>query len=81
MMFPKEGIYLCSIDRNIKDGFTFLNLGSTYPRLTNPAVMIEPLAYLASQDELAELKSAAKPKAALDASGLSAEGMWINPVN
>ena len=67
MMFPKEGIYLCSIDRNIKDGFTFLNLGSTYPRLTNPAVMIEPLAYLASQDELAELKSAAKPKAALDA--------------
>jgi GWxTD domain-containing protein len=66
MMFPKEGIYLCSIDRNIKDGFTFLNLGATYPRLTNPAIMIEPLAYLASQDELSELKSAAKPKAALD---------------
>jgi len=28
--------------------------------------MIEPLIYLTSQDELAELKSAAKPKAALD---------------
>jgi GWxTD domain-containing protein len=67
MMFPKEGIYLCSIDRNIKDGFTFLNLGATYPRLTNPTVMLEPLAYLASQDEMTELKSAAKPKAALDA--------------
>jgi len=67
MMFPKEGIYLCSIDRNIKDGFTFLNLGSTYPKLTAPDVMIEPLAYLASQDEMTELRSAAKPKAALDA--------------
>jgi GWxTD domain-containing protein len=66
MMFPKEGIYLCSIARNIKDGFTFLNLGSTYPRVTTPEKMIEPLIYLTSQDELAELKSAAKPKAALD---------------
>ena len=66
MMFPKEGIYLCSIDRNIKDGFTFLNLGSTYPKVTTPERMIEPLIYLTSQDELTELKSAAKPKAALD---------------
>jgi GWxTD domain-containing protein len=70
MMFPKEGIYLCSVDRNIKDGFTFLNLGSTYPRLTTPEGMIEPLVFLASQDEMTELKSAAKPKAALD-------GFWI----
>jgi GWxTD domain-containing protein len=66
IMFPKEGIYLCSTDRNIKDGFTFLNLGTTYPRLTSPEVMIDPLAYLASQDEMSELRSAAKPKAALD---------------
>jgi len=66
MMFPKEGIYLCSIDRNIKDGFTFLNLGPTYPKVTTPERMIEPLIYLTSQDELTELKSAAKPKAALD---------------
>ncbi|MGA2407472.1 MAG: GWxTD domain-containing protein [Bacteroidales bacterium] len=66
MMFPKEGIYLCSINRNIKDGFTLLNLGSTYPKLTTPEVMIEPLIYLASQEEMDALKSAVKPKAALD---------------
>jgi GWxTD domain-containing protein len=66
MMFPKEGIYLCSVDRNIKDGFTFMNFGPTYPRMTTPDVMIEPLAYLATQDEMTELKSAQKPKAALD---------------
>jgi GWxTD domain-containing protein len=70
MMFPKEGIYLCSVDRNVKDGFTLLNLGITYPKLSTPEVMIEPLAYLATQDEMAELKSAVKPKAALD-------GFWI----
>ena len=66
MMFPKEGIYLCSISRNIKDGFTLLNLGSTYPKLTTPEVMIEPLVYLASQEEMDALKSAVKPKATLD---------------
>jgi GWxTD domain-containing protein len=66
IMFPKEGIYLCSIDRNIKDGFTLLNLGTTYPKVTTPEVMIEPLIYLANQDEMSELKSAVKPKAALD---------------
>jgi GWxTD domain-containing protein len=66
MMFPKEGIYLCSIDRNIKDGFTFLNLGTTFPKFTTPDLMIEPLAYLANPDELTALRSAEKPKAALD---------------
>jgi GWxTD domain-containing protein len=66
MMFPKEGIYLCSVDRNIKDGFTFLNLGTTYPRLTSPETMIEPLAYLANVDELTAMRAAEKPKAALD---------------
>ncbi len=66
MMFPKEGIYLCSIDRHLKDGFTFLNLGATYPKFTTPEVMIQPLAYLASQDELNTMLEASKPKAALD---------------
>jgi GWxTD domain-containing protein len=66
MMFPNQGIYLCSVDRNIKDGFTLLNFGSSYPKLTSPEVMIEPLIYLASQDEMNDLRSAARPKAALD---------------
>jgi GWxTD domain-containing protein len=66
IMFPKEGIYLCSVDRKIKDGFTFLNFGSSYPKLTTPETMIEPLVYLATQDEMTDLKAASKPKAALD---------------
>lgn len=66
MMFPKEGIYLCSIDRKTTDGYTFLNLGTTYPRMTAPETMIDPLIYLASQDELTSMRTAVKPKAALD---------------
>jgi GWxTD domain-containing protein len=66
MMFPREGIYLCSVGRKIKDGFTFLNLGESYPAMSAPDVMIEPLAYLASSDEMSVLKSALKPKIALD---------------
>ncbi|MFA5819379.1 MAG: GWxTD domain-containing protein [Bacteroidales bacterium] len=66
MMFPREGIYLCSTGRNIKEGFTFLNLGVSYPAMVTPEVMIEPLVYLASQVEVATLRSAVKSKVALD---------------
>ncbi len=66
MMLPREGIYLCSVSRNLKEGFTFFNMGVSYPAMTTPEVMIEPLAYLASQDEVAELRSAIRPKVALD---------------
>lgn len=66
IMFPNEGIYLCSIDRKITDGFTFLNLGPTYPQMTAPETMIDPLAYLATPDEIYRMTSAERPKVALD---------------
>lgn len=66
MMFPKEGIYLCSVKRDLKDGFTFYNMGASYPSMTIPEVMIEPLAYLATPDEMESLRSAPKTKMALD---------------
>ena len=66
IMFPREGIYLCSVGRNIKEGYTFLNMGASYPAMATPEVIIEPLVYLASQVEVATLRSAVKPKVALD---------------
>lgn len=66
MMFPREGIYHCTLGRDIKEGYTFFNLGPTYPTMKSPDVMIEPLAYLASQDELDTLRFALKQKVALD---------------
>jgi GWxTD domain-containing protein len=66
MMFPKEGIYMCSVSRKAQDGFSFYNFGATFPNLTSPEVMIEPLAYLATRDEMEEMRTALKPKAVLD---------------
>jgi GWxTD domain-containing protein len=66
MMFPKPGIYLCSVDSNLTDGFTFFNFGPTYPEMNTPDVMIEPLAYLATENELNDMRTAQRPKVALD---------------
>jgi GWxTD domain-containing protein len=66
MMFPRVGIYLCSVSRTNKDGFTFMNFGINFPTMNSPESMMDPLVYLASQDEVNSLKSAVKPKAALD---------------
>lgn len=66
MMFPKEGIFLCSAVRDLKDGYTFLNFGPSFPEMNRPEVMIGPVAYLATKDELEYLHSSPKPKLALD---------------
>lgn len=66
MMFPREGIYHCTVSRKAKDGYTFFNLGSTYPSMRSPDAMVEPLAYLASPDEMDTLRHALKQKVALD---------------
>jgi GWxTD domain-containing protein len=66
IMFPEEGVYFCSVDRNSDEGYTFFNFGETFPYMNNPEVMIEPLAYLASEEEMNELRSSLKPKLSLD---------------
>jgi GWxTD domain-containing protein len=71
IMFPREGIYHCTTGRDIKEGYTFMNFGATFPAMKAPDVMMDPLAYLATPDELDSLKVADKPKLALD-------NFWIN---
>ena len=66
LMFPRNGVYLCSVEKGTRDGYAFENFGKSFPSMNNPAVMIEPLAYLATKDELEELRSAEKQKTALD---------------
>lgn len=66
LMLPWVGIYQCRISRETNEGFTFLNLGKDFPTMTTPEEMIEPLAYLATPDEINALRSAVRPKAALD---------------
>jgi GWxTD domain-containing protein len=66
MMFPRKGIYLCTSGRKISEGYAIMNFGISFPAMTTPAEMIEPLAYLASEDEMTALRSSIKPKLALD---------------
>lgn len=66
LMLPQTGIYQCRVSRTSNEGYTFLNLGKDFPTMTTPEAMIEPLAYLTTQDELNALRSAERPKAALD---------------
>lgn len=66
IMFPGKGIYLCSVDSNIRQGYTFFNFGEEFPELTTPETMIEPLAYIATQDEMIAMRSSQRPKLALD---------------
>jgi GWxTD domain-containing protein len=67
MMFPRKGIYLCTVGKKITEGYAFMNFGTSFPAMTTPEDMIEPLAYIASEDEMAALRTNAKPKLALDA--------------
>jgi GWxTD domain-containing protein len=66
IMLPKEGIFLCSVERDIRDGYAIMNFGPSYPNMTTPEEMIEPLIYLAPLFEIEQMRSSSKPKLALD---------------
>jgi GWxTD domain-containing protein len=66
IMLPRKGIYMCSVDRKIKDGYTLFNFGESYPTVTAPEDMIEPLSYIATKNEVDQMKANPKPKIALD---------------
>ena len=66
IMLPRNGIYMFSIDRKIRDGYTLYNFGESYPTMTTPEDMIEPLLYLTNKDEVVQMKANVNPKIALD---------------
>ena len=66
MMFPKEGVFLCTTGRDTSDGYAFCNFGRTYPGMNAPETMIDPLIYLSNPDEIEQMKSSVRPKVALD---------------
>ncbi|MBA4321364.1 MAG: hypothetical protein C0408_00955 [Odoribacter sp.] len=74
MMFPRKGIFLCTAGKAINEGFAFMNFGISFPAMTSPEDMIEPLAYLATEDEMLALRSSNKPKVTLDNFWISCGG-------
>jgi GWxTD domain-containing protein len=74
IMFPRKGVFLCTTGKDINEGFAFMNFGPSFPAMTIPEDMIEPLAYIASEDEMAAMRSSVKPKIALDDFWISCGG-------
>jgi GWxTD domain-containing protein len=66
IMLPRKGVFLCSVDRKMRDGYTLFNFGQSYPNMTTPEEMIEPLVYLAQAFELDQMRTSSRPKLALD---------------
>ena len=66
IMLPRKGIYLSSVDRKVRDGLALFNFGDSYPSMTTPEDMIEPLIYIANRDEVDQMKSSENTKIALD---------------
>jgi GWxTD domain-containing protein len=66
MMFPRKGIYLCTIGKDTSEGFSFFNFGDDFPTVRTPEEMIEPLGYLNSEDEMNIIRSNVRSKMALD---------------
>ena len=61
-----EGIYHFQLDTNQISGLTLCNFGDSYPKVQEVSQLIEPLAYLATSAEYAELKNSTNQKLAVD---------------
>ena len=66
LMFPAKGIFFCTVGRDLNEGYTFYNFGPDYPTMRTPEEMIEPLGYLATNDEMEVLRGSPRQKMALD---------------
>jgi GWxTD domain-containing protein len=66
LMFPKEGIYMVRAQKDETQGYALMNFGTSFPAITTPERLIEPLAFLASPEELKDMLNSPKPKGALD---------------
>ncbi len=71
IMFPREGIYMISVDSLIREGITLFNFGSDHPTMSSPETMIPPISYIATKEEMDYMVNAEKPKVALD-------DFWLN---
>jgi GWxTD domain-containing protein len=66
IMFPREGIFFCTVKRDVSEGYTFYNFGSDFPEMTTPESMLEPLAYISNDDEMNSMRNSPRLKVALD---------------
>ncbi len=71
VMFPRKGIFLFRVSREVNEGFTLFNFGDDFPSMTTPEEMLKPLAYIIPASRVDSMSAVRKPKMALDE-------FWLN---
>ncbi|MFC6193399.1 GWxTD domain-containing protein [Dyadobacter subterraneus] len=64
--FEKEGLYNIFADTTQSEGLGLLVVNERFPKLTKPELLLEPLVYMSTNTEIAEIKKAEEFKKALD---------------
>lgn len=66
LKFEKEGLYNIFSDTTQSEGMGVLVVNERYPKITNPEVLLGPLLYMSTNNEVTEIKKAENYKKALD---------------
>jgi GWxTD domain-containing protein len=69
--FNQEGYYHFRFDTNQAEGLTLLNLGEDYPKVKSAKDLLEPLAYITTSGEYANLLKGQNTK-------LTVDNFWLN---
>jgi GWxTD domain-containing protein len=72
--FEKEGLYNIFADTTQTEGLGILVVNERFPKVTKPELLLEPLMYMSTNNEINEIKKAEDYKKALDK-------YWLNLMN
>jgi GWxTD domain-containing protein len=66
LKFEKEGLYNIFADTTQAEGLGILVVNERFPKVTQPQLLLEPLLYMSTNNEINEIKKAENYKKALD---------------
>ncbi|QRR04344.1 GWxTD domain-containing protein [Dyadobacter sandarakinus] len=66
LRFTKEGLYNIFADTSKSEGLGLLVVNERFPKMTRPQLLLEPLLYMSTNNEIGEIKKADDFKKALD---------------
>ncbi len=72
--FTKEGLYNIFADTTQKEGLGILVVNERFPKTTRPELLLEPLLYMSTNNEIKEIQSTDNYKRSLDT-------YWLNLMN
>jgi GWxTD domain-containing protein len=74
LKFQKEGLYNIYADTSQTEGLGILVVNERFPKITRPELLLGPLLYMSTNNEISEIKKAEDYKKALDK-------YWLNLMN